>query len=212
MQGAAAQLAETERVTDPTADPAVIAGASSCGPDVLVLDLEDGVADRDKPAARRHTARWLRDGNTAWVRISDTTTDHWAEDLRMLADTGSVGGVMLAKTEHPDQVPLATDGDPSTFWTTETYSSFMKPGVGIVLDAGKEVEIEHLQIVSDEPGFTAEILAGNNPGTGFVPYSQEQEIGERTTLELAGGKSYRYYVIWITDPNGRAHVNEVKAG
>jgi serine/threonine-protein kinase len=115
-------------------------------------------------------------------------------------------------TEHPDQVPLATDGDPSTFWTTETYSSFMKPGVGIVLDAGKEVEIEHLQIVSDEPGFTAEILAGNNPGTGFVPYSQEQEIGERTTLELAGGKSYRYYVIWITDPNGRAHVNEVKAG
>jgi serine/threonine protein kinase len=115
-------------------------------------------------------------------------------------------------TEHTDQVPLATDGDPSTYWTTETYSSFMKPGVGIILDAGKEVEIEHLQIVSDEPGFTAEILAGNNPGTGFVPYSQEQEIGERTTLELAGGKSYRYYVIWITDPNGRAHVNEVKAG
>jgi eukaryotic-like serine/threonine-protein kinase len=115
-------------------------------------------------------------------------------------------------SEHPEQVPLATDGDPSTFWTTETYRSFMKPGVGLVLDAGKEVEIEHLQIVSNEPGFTAEILAGNNPGTGFVPYSQELEIGERTTLELAGGKSYRYYVIWITDPNGRAHVNEVRAG
>jgi eukaryotic-like serine/threonine-protein kinase len=115
-------------------------------------------------------------------------------------------------SEHPDQVPLATDGDPSTFWTTETYRSFMKPGVGIVLDAGKEVEIEHLQIVSDEPGFTAEILAGNNASTGFVPYSEEQEIGSRTTLELAGGKSYRYYVIWITDPNTRAHVNEVRAG
>jgi serine/threonine-protein kinase len=115
-------------------------------------------------------------------------------------------------SEHPGQVPLATDGDPSTYWTTETYRSFMKPGVGIILDAGKEVEIEHLQIVSDEPGFTAEILAGNNSSTGFVPYSQEQEIGERTTLELAGGKSYRYYVIWITDPNTRAHVNEVRAG
>jgi serine/threonine-protein kinase len=115
-------------------------------------------------------------------------------------------------SEHPDQVPLATDGDPSTFWTTETYSSFMKPGVGIILDAGKEVEIEHLQIVSDEPGFTAEILAGNNATTGFIPYSEDQEIGSRTTLELAGGKSYRYYVIWITDPNARAHVNEVRAG
>jgi serine/threonine-protein kinase len=116
------------------------------------------------------------------------------------------------ESEHPDRVALATDGDPSTSWTTETYSSFMKPGVGIILDAGKEVEIEHLQIVSDEPGFTAEILAGNSADSGFVPYSEEQEIGERTTLELAGGKSYRYYVIWITDPNTRAHVNEVRAG
>ena len=115
-------------------------------------------------------------------------------------------------TEHPEAVPRATDGDPATFWTTETYDTFAKPGVGLILDADKEVEIDHLQILSDEPGFTAEILAGNNPSGGFVPYSEEQEIGSRTTLELAGGKSYRYYVIWITDPNRRAHINEVRAG
>jgi hypothetical protein len=115
-------------------------------------------------------------------------------------------------SEHPDDVPYATDGNRSTYWTTETYSSFDKPGVGIVLDAGKNVEIEHLEIVSDEPGFTAEILAGNKRNGGFVPYSQEQEVGTRTTFELKGGSSYRYYVIWITDPNGRAHVNEVRAG
>jgi serine/threonine-protein kinase len=135
---------------------------------------------------------------------------------------GAVGSVHLTAfrdydpqgdgTEHPDSVPLATDGTTATFWTTETYRTFAKPGVGLILDAGKEVEIEHLEIVSDEPGFTAEILAGNNPTGGFVPYSEEQEIGSRTTLELAGGKSYRYYVVWITDPNVRAHVNEVRAG
>jgi eukaryotic-like serine/threonine-protein kinase len=134
----------------------------------------------------------------------------------------SVGRVKLAAigdydpqgdgSEHPDEVSRATDGDPSTFWTTETYDAFAKPGVGLILDAGKEVKIEHLQIVSDEPGFTAEILAGNNSSGGFVPYSEEQEIGSRTTLELAGGESYRYYVIWITDPNRRAHINEVRAG
>jgi eukaryotic-like serine/threonine-protein kinase len=134
----------------------------------------------------------------------------------------SVGRVKLAAigdydpqgdgSEHPDEVSRATDGDPSTFWTTETYDTFAKPGVGLILDAGKEVKIEHLQIVSDEPGFTAEILAGNNSSGGFVPYSEEQEIGSRTTLELAGGESYRYYVIWITDPNRRAHINEVRAG
>jgi eukaryotic-like serine/threonine-protein kinase len=115
-------------------------------------------------------------------------------------------------TEHPDSVPMATDGNTSTFWTTETYRTFAKPGVGLILDAGEKVQIEHLQIVTDEPGFTAEILAGNNASGGFVPYSEEQEIGTRTTIELAGGKSYRYYVIWITDPNTRAHVNEVRAG
>jgi eukaryotic-like serine/threonine-protein kinase len=135
---------------------------------------------------------------------------------------GSIGGVKLTavedydpqgdRSEHPESVANATDGDVSTFWTTETYRTFSKPGVGLILDAGKAVSIEHLQIVSDEPGFTAEILAGENPSGGFVPFSEEQEIGRRTTLELAGGKSYRYYVVWITDPNRRAHVNEVRAG
>jgi hypothetical protein len=135
---------------------------------------------------------------------------------------GSIGGVKLTafedydpqgdRSEHPESVANATDGDVSTFWTTETYRTFSKPGVGLILDAGKAVSIEHLQIVSDEPGFTAEILAGDNPTGGFVPFSEEQEIGRRTTLELAGGKSYRYYVVWITDPNRRAHVNEVRAG
>jgi tRNA A-37 threonylcarbamoyl transferase component Bud32 len=134
---------------------------------------------------------------------------------------GSIGRVKLTafedydpqgdQTEHPESVANATDGDVSTFWTTETYRTFSKPGVGLILDAGKAVSIEHLQIVSDEPGFTAEILAGDNPNGGFVPFSEEQEIGRRTTLELAGGKSYRYYVVWITDPNRRAHVNEVRA-
>ena len=29
---------------------------------------------------------------------------------------------------------------------------------------------------------------------------------------LVGGASYRYYLLWITDPNTRAHVNEIRAG
>jgi citrate lyase subunit beta/citryl-CoA lyase len=95
------------------ADPAVIAASASCGADVVVLDLEDGVADRDKPAARHHTARRLDDGHTAWVRINDATTSHWAEDLRMLADTGRLGGVMLAKSEHAEQVEATAERLPA---------------------------------------------------------------------------------------------------
>jgi hypothetical protein len=114
--------------------------------------------------------------------------------------------------EHPTDVPKATDGNQSTFWTTETYRSFSKSGVGIVLDAGKKVTIDKLEIVSDEPGFTAQIRASNSPGGPFVDYSPPDKIGTRTVVEVAGGTSYRYYLIWIINPNGRAHINEVRAG
>ena len=113
--------------------------------------------------------------------------------------------------EHPEAVPNATDGNETTYWTTESYSSFQKAGVGIVLDAGKAVELSSITITSDEPGFTAKIQAGNNADGGFKDVSRDQEVESRTTFDLYGGK-YRYYVVWITDPNRRAHINEVRAG
>jgi eukaryotic-like serine/threonine-protein kinase len=135
---------------------------------------------------------------------------------------GEVGSVHLTAlrdydpegdgAEHPEDVPNATDGDPATFWTTETYSGFDKSGVGLILDAGEKVGLDRIEITSDEPGFTAEIRASDNAKGGFVPFSETQQVAARTTFELAGGASYRYYLVWITDPNSRAHVNEVRAG
>ena len=113
--------------------------------------------------------------------------------------------------EHPEAVPNATDGNQATYWTTESYRSFQKPGVGIILDAGRSVDLSKLTVTSDEPGFTARIQAGNSPNGGFEDVSGEQQVQARTIFDLNGGK-YRYYVVWITNPNGRAHVNEVHAG
>ncbi len=115
-------------------------------------------------------------------------------------------------TEHPESVAAATDRDPATFWTTEEYRSFDKDGVGIVLDAGSRIALSSVGLVTDTPGFTAQILASNEPDVDFVDVSDEHEIGRRTTLGVdTRGKSYRYYVVWITDPNTRAHLNEVRA-
>jgi hypothetical protein len=114
------------------------------------------------------------------------------------------------RTEHPAEVPAATDGDPSTYWTTEGYQSFSKPGVGIVLDAGRSVELSQLTVTCDTPGFTAKIQASNRPDGGFVDVSNDDTVEASTTFDLAGG-NYRYYLVWITDPNGRAHINEVRA-
>jgi hypothetical protein len=113
--------------------------------------------------------------------------------------------------EHPEDVPAATDGDQETSWTTETYSSFSKSGVGIVLDAGSAVDLTEIEVVSDQPGFTALIRAGDRPAGGFTDVSDEKTVGTRTVFELAGDEQHRFYLVWITDPNGRAHVNEVRA-
>ena len=112
--------------------------------------------------------------------------------------------------EHPETVLNATDGDTATYWTTETYSSFDKAGVGIVLDAESAVELSELVVTTDTPGYTAVIEASSRPDGGFKTLSASQSVEDQTTFDLEGG-AYRYYLIWITSLSGRAHVNEVRA-
>jgi serine/threonine-protein kinase len=117
-------------------------------------------------------------------------------------------------TEHSEQVPLATDGNPATFWTTENYNSFTKPGVGIVLDAGGPVVVTSIRVRTDTPGFTGEIRAGNNLTGPFTAVSGSGTVGGVTTFEVHSSAPMEYYVIWITKlpPGGSvAHINEVRA-
>jgi serine/threonine-protein kinase len=118
--------------------------------------------------------------------------------------------------EHPEAVANATDGDENTYWTTEGYrsplSSLGKDGVGIVLDAGKSVTLSELTVISRTPGFTAEIRTGDSPDGSFDEVAAEpQTIGDQTTFELDDAES-RYWLLWITELDGRAHVNEISAG
>jgi predicted Ser/Thr protein kinase len=115
--------------------------------------------------------------------------------------------------EHDNEVGNATDKDPATYWTTQEYQSFNKPGVGLVVDAGQEHALSNITVVSDTPGFPATIRAGNSSRGDFVDVSGQQEVGSRTTFDVdTGGKDYRYYEVWLQLPNGgRAHINEVTA-
>jgi len=71
--------------------------------DIVVLDIEDAVAPKDKAAARDNVVQWLEAGNSDWVRINGFGTPWWADDLKTLAGT-SIGGVMLAMVESVDHV------------------------------------------------------------------------------------------------------------
>ena len=114
------------------------------------------------------------------------------------------------KEEHDEAVARATDRDSETFWLTEDYGDFAKSGVGLVLDAGREVEPTTITVDTDTPGFTAEIHAGDSAGGPFVPVSSSGVIESRRRYNLRDAKA-RYFVVWITDVSGSAHINEVTA-
>jgi len=118
--------------------------------------------------------------------------------------------------EHDADVPKATDGDPATYWYTQSYyngdGSLGKSGVGIVLDASRTAAAKTVTVATDTPGYTAQILAGSAATGPFSPDSSPQTLSAQTTFTLQG-KSARYFVVWITNlgSNRSVHVNEVRA-
>jgi eukaryotic-like serine/threonine-protein kinase len=114
--------------------------------------------------------------------------------------------------EHDSYAPRATDGDPNTFWNTEHYTTFAKRGVGVVVDAGRNVALASMTVTSATPGFTATITAGRSPDGPFVTDSTAKLVNGSATFSLQGRRA-RYYVVWITDlgSNQSVEINEIKA-
>jgi hypothetical protein len=111
--------------------------------------------------------------------------------------------------EHSDQVKLAIDGNPTaTAWPTETYDapdfSGAKPGVGLVVDAGKPVTAKAVELRSTLAGYDAEIRVA--PGAGSPPESLDgwklagtgNGLGTRSKIDLSDPQSSRFYLVWIT--------------
>jgi eukaryotic-like serine/threonine-protein kinase len=121
------------------------------------------------------------------------------------------------KEEHSAAAVNAADGNGSTYWSTEHYRSFTKPGVGVVLDAGHGVKPHGITITTGTPGFTAVIKAGNDrDGADFhtVSTGGAQTIDGTTTIELDLHSPQQYFVVWITKlPPGSqtVEINEVTA-
>src|SRR3954470_23228814 len=71
--------------------------------DVVIVDLEDGVAPDAKPGARQALAETPLDPARTVVRINPADTDDHARDLEALAGT-AYRTVMLAKAESAQQL------------------------------------------------------------------------------------------------------------
>jgi hypothetical protein len=120
--------------------------------------------------------------------------------------------------ENDQLVGAATDGSLTSFWSTEHYHTFFKHGVGLLLDAGKAVKLPRLTLVTETPGFAAEIRGASEPTGPFARISPVHTISGTTRIALKMRKPARYFLVWIvalpTQPAnlaGLAHVNEVRA-
>jgi citrate lyase subunit beta/citryl-CoA lyase len=78
-------------------------GKAAAAADIVILDLEDGVAAKDRPAARQALIDTPLDPDRTVVRINPTDTADHALDLEAVSRTAYTT-VMLAKTETPEQV------------------------------------------------------------------------------------------------------------
>ena len=113
--------------------------------------------------------------------------------------------------EHDTQAAAASDGNPSTYWRTESYlAGLQKPGVGLLLEAQKAVRLTRLTLTTDTPGYTALIEAGPAASGPFQAISGARTVAATTTF-LLHGSAARYYVVWITKLDHVAHVDEVRA-
>ncbi|MGI8428587.1 MAG: protein kinase domain-containing protein [Solirubrobacteraceae bacterium] len=114
------------------------------------------------------------------------------------------------KTQNPNQVGLAIDGNPATAWTTQQYydHALGKPGVGIYVDAKPGTVAHELVIDTNTPGWTAQIYARNgapkparfDPGPGgWITVGAASNVHSRQDITLsAAGVRYRYFLVWIT--------------
>ncbi|OMC24078.1 HpcH/HpaI aldolase/citrate lyase family protein [Mycobacterium colombiense] len=78
--------------------------------DVVILDLEDGVGETDKPAARKALQETPLDPERTVVRINAADTAEYPLDLEALAGTAYTT-VMLSKTESAAQVTALAPRD-----------------------------------------------------------------------------------------------------
>jgi eukaryotic-like serine/threonine-protein kinase len=114
--------------------------------------------------------------------------------------------------EHDEAAQDAIDGNVATPWMTEHYRSFTKQGVGLVVGANRAVSPKTMTIITDTPGFTAQIKAGDSATGPFHTVSNSRRIASTTaTFSLNGGG--RYFLVWITNlgSNDQVRIDEVKA-
>jgi hypothetical protein len=122
--------------------------------------------------------------------------------------------------EHDDEVGLLFDDDPSTDWSTETYSTSrfggLKQGVGVVLRLSGAGKLDEAAITSPTRGWSARVYVADGPKASLAEWGEPVDTksginGGTTTFSLHGHRGAAV-LLWITDlgPSNQVALGEVR--
>ncbi|MCW2960941.1 MAG: serine/threonine protein kinase [Thermoleophilia bacterium] len=108
--------------------------------------------------------------------------------------------------EHPDDVANAVDGKPASIWETEGYDrpdfNGAKPGVGLVLELERPVEVRDIAITTTLPNWTVEVYVSNAPQRtleGWRKASKSVPVASDTQIAVdTDGRKASHVLLWIT--------------
>jgi serine/threonine-protein kinase len=123
-------------------------------------------------------------------------------------------------TEDPEHVGNVTDGDATTFWSTDQYNQFPdgpKTGVGLALSLDGEFEVSEVTVDTNQTGWGAEIYVSDQPADNLRKLSdwgdvraKGSDLSHSRVFEL-DGVTGRSVLLWLTQlPSGQNNNGESK--
>ena len=111
--------------------------------------------------------------------------------------------------ERDEEAPNAIDGDPSSFWESETYHLLddltqSKGGVGLILTLGAGAKLGALEVTTPAPGFSLALYtsrAASQPTTldGWQAASAARIVtSSRQRFTLPAARPARFVLIWFS--------------
>ncbi len=124
-------------------------------------------------------------------------------------------------SEHPERLPALLDGDPTTGWTSESYSTprfgGLKPGVGVVVELASARTLDALTVRSVNEDWGAQIyLSDADPLNLRTITAWGRPVDEKTGVNGDGTFDLRRVnasavLIWITNLGGtRIELDELE--
>ncbi|MFF2627224.1 serine/threonine protein kinase [Kitasatospora griseola] len=165
--------------------------------------LVDYVNNRNKATTDNHTAPAPAPSDSGAAATGEKLA------ISSVSPFNAFGGT---KDEHVSELPNATDGNPTTAWTTQRYNdqfgTAYRPGDGLLVDLGSARAVSSVEV--QFLGDTKVELKAAPAGATTAPADDENGFrslgatiaggsGSKVTLKPAAPVTTRYLLVWLTN-------------